>query len=859
MLLLSLSSIALAAPEKPRTLTQNAPIERELLGGQRHSYTVNLKARQIARIVVAQRGVDVVVAVIGPAGKTLFEVDGLTGAHGDETATIVAPQAGAYGIEIRGPAQASPGKYEIRLDRYLSETEYTTEKLAALGRLWGMVEYFHPYLAYKDIDWDGALIEAIPRVKAARTPNEYREAIKALLASLGDPATTAELPPVETDGEDPASDDKKEPVFFRAVGDTVIIIAVDWAKAFMTDRRVATSKQSQLIEEVGKAKGVVLDCRGIPGDLQFFLDLSLDSVLPLLVQGMHPFGTARYRVHNGYPPQSGGTSGGYSSSLVTDAPRAIVGRAPSAKPLVVVIDAKTPDLIERWSGLQGAGAKLLQVGAKDVSGGGRFHQVPMLDGVTVRMRVAEFVHPNGGSDFEADAQMPADAVTDEKVMSAATAMLDSATEQERPPASTEVASAAPTLRSPKDDPYPDMSFPSEEYRLLALFRFWNVIDYFYPYKHLTDRPWSTVLPDFIPRFIEDKSGLEYEMTVAEMVARLQDSHGFVGGFKALPAHLGASAPPIGVGAVGGKLVVTSVLDPAAADAAGIKLGDVVVAIDGQPTSERIAYLSKFKALSTTQSGHLYIDRLALRGAADSKAKLRVETADGQTREIELARTVSTDKVAFPMRRTTPIYAVLPSGYGYIDLGRLPAVDAQQAMDAVMSTRAVIFDMRGYPNGTAWEIAPRLTEKTNVTAALFRRPFQSAAILSEEGFEGATPDLSFEQKLPPAQGAIYKGKVVMLINENAISQAEHTCLFFEAATNVTFIGSPTNGANGDVTNLVLPGAIYVSFSGHDVRHADGRQLQRVGVQPDVRIDPTIAGIREGRDELLDGAIKFLDQH
>jgi hypothetical protein len=41
---------------------------------------------------------------------------------------------------------------------------------------------------------------------------------------------------------------------------------------------------------------------------------------------------------------------------------------------------------------------------------------------------------------------------------------------------------------------------------------------------------------------------------------------------------------------------------------------------------------------------------------------------------------------------------------------------------------------------------------------------------------------------------------MLINEQAISQAEHTCLIFSATTDVTFIGTPTNGANGNITAL-----------------------------------------------------------
>lgn len=97
---------------------------------------------------------------------------------------------------------------------------------------------------------------------------------------------------------------------------------------------------------------------------------------------------------------------------------------------------------------------------------------------------------------------------------------------------------------------------------------------------------------------------------------------------------------------------------------------------------------------------------------------------------------------------------------------------------------------------------------------------------------------------------------MLINEDAISQAEHTCLFFEAATDVTFIGTPTAGANGDITTMVLPGNLTVTFTGHNVRHADGRQLQRVGIQPTIKVAPTIRGLVEGRDEILEAAIKYL---
>jgi C-terminal processing protease CtpA/Prc len=164
-------------------------------------------------------------------------------------------------------------------------------------------------------------------------------------------------------------------------------------------------------------------------------------------------------------------------------------------------------------------------------------------------------------------------------------------------------------------------------------------------------------------------------------------------------------------------------------------------------------------------------------------------------------------------------------------------------------------MRGYPNGTAWTIAPRLTEKTAVVAALFSRPLRDAPTLRDTGYaDGAT--YGFAQQLPARKGDVYQGKVVMLINEDAASQAEHTCLFFEAATAVTFIGTPTMGANGDVTTMVLPGNLVVRFTGHNVRHADGRQLQRVGIQPTVEVAPTIRGVIDGRDEVLEAAIQYL---
>ena len=58
-----------------RTLKAGEPVERELAGGGNHKYQIALSAGQLLRVVADQRGIDVVVALFGPDGKQLLEVD----------------------------------------------------------------------------------------------------------------------------------------------------------------------------------------------------------------------------------------------------------------------------------------------------------------------------------------------------------------------------------------------------------------------------------------------------------------------------------------------------------------------------------------------------------------------------------------------------------------------------------------------------------------------------------------------------------------------------------------------------------------------------------------------------------------
>src|SRR5262249_28672546 len=67
------------------------------------------------------------------------------------------------------------------------------ERLAELGRLWGIVKFEHPALNYDGVDWDAALLKSLPRVRQAHNETEQREALNELLANLDDPETVVQL------------------------------------------------------------------------------------------------------------------------------------------------------------------------------------------------------------------------------------------------------------------------------------------------------------------------------------------------------------------------------------------------------------------------------------------------------------------------------------------------------------------------------------------------------------------------------------------------------------------------------------------------------------------------------------------
>jgi len=102
----------------------DAPIERDLQGGDEHAYRLSLGGGQYAALVVEQRGIDVVVRVSGQDGKLLAEFDTERRKEGNERFGLTSEPATEYRLIVRAKYPKDPtGKYQVRVEEIRPATE----------------------------------------------------------------------------------------------------------------------------------------------------------------------------------------------------------------------------------------------------------------------------------------------------------------------------------------------------------------------------------------------------------------------------------------------------------------------------------------------------------------------------------------------------------------------------------------------------------------------------------------------------------------------------------------------------------------------------------------------------------------
>lgn len=395
-----------------------------------------------------------------------------------------------------------------------------------------------------------------------------------------------------------------------------------------------------------------------------------------------------------------------------------------------------------------------------------------------------------------------------------------------------------------------MIYPDAGYRLLSLFRYWNMIQYFYPYKHLIEEDWNKVLPVFIPKFFNAKDTTQYLLACLEMIARIHDTHANIWStHKALTDYFGKNYAPFQAKFIEDKLVVTDYYSNMFSIKEIIKLGDVITKINGVSVEKLIKkylYLTPASNYST-QLRALPHERL-LR-SNDSAMVLEI-IRDNKTIPLTITCAKPAElnfSIDYDSYKGDSSYTVINGNIGYIFPGRYKNAQLPAIKKAFENTKGIIVDMRCYPR----EFMP-------FTFGNYLKPSASPFVKFTVGDINNPGLFSFEQPLSngEANPNYYKGTVVEIVNETTQSQAEYTTMAFQSAPDVTVIGSTTAGADGNVSPIFLPGGIFTYISGIGVYYLNGDETQREGIRIDVPVKPTIQGIKNGKDDFLKRQSKSL---
>lgn len=381
------------------------------------------------------------------------------------------------------------------------------------------------------------------------------------------------------------------------------------------------------------------------------------------------------------------------------------------------------------------------------------------------------------------------------------------------------------------------------FRILAIYRFWNMVQYWFPYRDLVGK-WEDALRESLPLVTLAKSRPDYQREMMSLIGRVHDSH------ANLWSGLDARPPtgPCSVPAVARFLGKDAVID--VSKAAELRRGDVVVTIDGVAPLEMARKLAPYYAASNDAARLRDFGSGMFRGEC-APTKLTIRRGSKMLPvSVERAPIATIDRSAGSTHdRPGPAFQMLSKDIAYLKLSAVEADAVPTYLKEAADTKGWILDLRNYPSSfMVFALGGHFIDKPTDFVKF------TSADLSNPGAFRWTPPLS----LPPVAPR-YGGKVVILVDEVSQSQAEYTAMAFRASPHAVIIGSTTAGADGNVSTIPLPGGLRSLFSGLGVFYPDKRPTQQVGVKIDIPMTPTVAGLAAGRDELVEAAIRQITGH
>ena len=415
---------------------------------------------------------------------------------------------------------------------------------------------------------------------------------------------------------------------------------------------------------------------------------------------------------------------------------------------------------------------------------------------------------------------------------------------QRPVAPQFYATLAPVAHNPLFDrelAYPDLRFPDVGFQLLGLFRLWNILQYWSPYRDVAGQNWLTNLHDFIPQVALATSEADFRRAMLAFITRINDSHANLWNGLDVRPPAGNCGLPATVRFIAGQAVVDRTF-PSGSSPTALRPGDTIEEIEGVSVAQLLNTWSPLYAASNETARLRDIAR-NLSGGACGDVKLLIARKQATILLYEHRTSKALPAGTYTHDLPGPTFRLLSPEVAYLKLSTIKAADLPDYFHRAAGAKGLVVDLRNYPS----EFVPFALGSHLIAKPTRFAQFTVANLANPGQFRwGETVELQPETPR-------YPGKVVVLVDETTQSQAEYTAMALQASGAVT-IGSQTAGADGNVSAISLPGGLSTMISGIGVFYPDRQPTQRVGIRIDVHAEPTVQSFTLGRDEVLEEGIR-----
>lgn len=274
-------------------------------------------------------------------------------------------------------------------------------------------------------------------------------------------------------------------------------------------------------------------------------------------------------------------------------------------------------------------------------------------------------------------------------------------------------------------------------------------------------------------------------------------------------------------------------------------GDIVTDIDGKPVEQVIRDMD---LLYCGENKEWRISRglAELRaGTKNSKVLLKIKSQSGPPFEQEFIRDMLLSET---IETKLPAIAELKKDVFYIDLTRINDDLFTKNINNLLKGKGVIFDIRGFSSLSPAFLGRFLNQSVNAISwhlPVFTKPDHDVVSYQV-----------IEKKISP-KGYGNKYNITFVADGRTYGNSEALLVLARHYGIGNIIGNPTAGMASEVIGFRLPGDYYFTMTGLIGIAPNGKEINRKQIIPDIEANQKIESLINGKDDILDRAVKFIE--